>query len=162
MEVTLRPIGVVHNSVSSGRREVKWEKVESEIEVNSEWADALDGIEDFSHVWVLFYLSGSLPPESPRTRPQGRDDAPLVGRFATRSPVRPNPIGLTPVELLAIEGNRLQVMGLDAFDGTPVLDLKPYLPRGDSISHARVPDWLTRLQARQNTHRRGDVIPNAV
>jgi tRNA-Thr(GGU) m(6)t(6)A37 methyltransferase TsaA len=154
MELTLRPIGVVHNSVSSDRREVKWEKIESEIEVNSEWADALDGIEDFSHVWVLFYLSGSPPPESPRTRPQGRDDAPLVGRFATRSPVRPNPIGLTPVELLAIEGNRLQVMGLDAFDGTPVLDLKPYLPRGDSIPHARVPEWLTRLQSR-STYRKG-------
>jgi tRNA-Thr(GGU) m(6)t(6)A37 methyltransferase TsaA len=154
MELTLRPIGVVHNSVSSGRREVEWEKIESEIEVNSEWADALDGIEDFSHVWVLFYLSGSPLPESPRTRPQGRDDAPLVGRFATRSPVRPNPIGLTPVELLAIEGNRLQVMGLDAFDGTPVLDLKPYLPRGDSIPHARVPEWLTRLRSR-STYRKG-------
>jgi tRNA-Thr(GGU) m(6)t(6)A37 methyltransferase TsaA len=146
MEVRLRPIGVVHNKVSSGQREAEWETIESDIVIDSEWADALDGIEAFSHVWVLFYLSGSPPPESPRTRPQGRHDAPLVGRFATRSPVRPNPIGMTPVELLAIEKNRLRVMGLDAFDGTPVLDLKPYLPRGDSIPHARVPDWLTRLQ----------------
>jgi tRNA (Thr-GGU) A37 N-methylase len=54
MELTLRPIGIVHNSVSSERREVEWERTESEIEVSSEWADALDGIEDFSHVWVLF------------------------------------------------------------------------------------------------------------
>jgi tRNA-Thr(GGU) m(6)t(6)A37 methyltransferase TsaA len=69
-----------------------------------------------------------------------------VGRFATRSPVRPNPIGMTPVELLAVEGNCLRVRGLDAFDGTPVLDLKPYLPQGDSLPQACVPDWLTRLQ----------------
>ena len=147
MDLILRPIGVVHNSVSSGRREVEWETIESEIVIKPEWADALDGIDDFSHVWVLFYLSASLPTESPRTHPQGRDDTPLVGRFATRSPVRPNPVGMTPVELLAVEGNRLRVVGLDAFDGTPVLDLKPYLPQGDSIPHARVPDWLRRLQA---------------
>lgn len=150
MELTLRPIGVVHNAVLSGQREIEWETIESEIVINPEWADALDGIEGFSHVWVLFHLSGSPSPESLRTHPQGQDDAPLVGRFATRSPVRPNPIGLTPVELLAIEGNCLQVVGLDAFDGTPVLDLKPYLPRGDSIPHARVPGWLARLQVTQD------------
>ncbi len=53
---------------------------------------------------------------------------------------------MTPVKLLVIRGNRLRVRGLDAFNGTPVLDLKPYLPHGDSLPHARVPDWLTRLQ----------------
>ena len=146
MELTLRPIGVVRNGISSGRREIRWQEIESEIVINPEWADALDGIEGFSHLWVLFYLSESPLPESLRTHPQGCDDTPLVGRFATRSPVRPNPIGLTPVELLAVEGNCLRVRGLDAFDGTPVLDLKPYLPRGDSLPHARVPDWLARLQ----------------
>ena len=147
MEIRLHPIGVVRNEVASGGREVKWEAVESQIVIDPEWGDALDGIEGFSHVWVLFYLSASPMPEAARTHPQGRDDLPLVGRLATRSPVRPNPIGSTPVELLAVEGNRLRVRGLDAFDGTPVLDLKPYLPRGDSIPDARVPDWLTQLQA---------------
>lgn len=154
MALTLNPIGVVNNKVASGGRKVEWEAIESEIVIYPEWADALHGIEGFSHVWVLFHLSGSPLSEAPRTHPQGRDDAPLVGRFATRSPVRPNPIGMTPVELLAIEGNHLRVVGLDAFDGTPVLDLKPYLPRGDCIPHARVPDWLTRLQATQINHRR--------
>jgi tRNA (Thr-GGU) A37 N-methylase len=81
----------------------------------------LEEIEDFSHIWLRFYLSGSPPPESPRTHPQGRDDTPLVGRFATRSPVRPNLIGMTPVELLAIEGNRLWVMELDALDSVAIL-----------------------------------------
>jgi len=146
MQVTLRPIGVVHNSIPSGHGEVRWEEIESELTIDAEWAGALDGIDGFSHVWVIFFLSGSPPPDAPRTHPQGRGDLPLVGRFATRSPVRPNPIAMTAVELLAVEGNRLQVRGLDAFDGTPVLDLKPYLPRGDSIPQARVPDWLTRLQ----------------
>ncbi|GAB4539221.1 MAG: tRNA (N6-threonylcarbamoyladenosine(37)-N6)-methyltransferase TrmO [Anaerolineae bacterium] len=149
MKLELYPIGVVHNDISSGRREVQWETVESQITINPEWAGALDGIEDFSHIWVIFCFSQSRSPEMLRTRPQGCEDAPLVGRFATRSPVRPNPIGMTPVELLAVEGNRLQVRGLDAFDGTPVLDIKPYLPRGDSIPEARVPGWLSRLQAIQ-------------
>ena len=145
MELKLRPIGVVRNGIPPDRPEVEWEPLESEIVVDAEWADALDGIAGFSHAWVLFFLSNSPPPESPRTHPQGRADLPLVGRFATRSPVRPNPIGMTSVELLAVEGNRLRVRGLDAFDGTPVLDLKPYLPRGDSIPDARVPDWLDLL-----------------
>ena len=147
MEIRLRPIGVVNNEVASGGREIEWEAIESEIVIFPEWVDALDGVEGFSHVWVLFHFSQLLPLESLRTHPQSRDDAPLVGRFATRSPVRPTPIGMTPVELLAVEENCLRVRGLDAFDGTPVLDLKPYLPRGDSIPDARVPNWLRRLQS---------------
>jgi tRNA-Thr(GGU) m(6)t(6)A37 methyltransferase TsaA len=145
MELRLHPIGFVHNDFSTGGRDIEWQDVESEIMIEPEWTDALTGIQDFSHLWVIFYFTQSSQPATARTRPQGRADAPLVGRFATRSPVRPNPIGMTPVELLAIRGSRLRVRGLDAFDGTPVLDLKPYLPRGDSLPHARVPDWLTRL-----------------
>lgn len=151
--IILRPVGVVRNSISSGGREVRWEAVVSDILLDPAWAGALEGIAGFSHVWVLFCFSQSAPPETLRTHPQGRADAPLVGRFATRSPSRPNPIGMTPVELLAVEGNCLRVRGLDAFDGSPVLDLKPYLPQGDSLPQARVPDWLTRLQNGENeTH----------
>jgi tRNA-Thr(GGU) m(6)t(6)A37 methyltransferase TsaA len=145
MELRLRPIGFVHNDFSAGGRDIEWQDVESNIVIEPEWTDALTGIQDFSHLWVIFYFTQSASPVALRTRPQGRADAPLVGRFATRSPVRPNPIGMTPVELLAVKSGSLRVRGLDAFDGTPVLDLKPYLPRGDSLSHARVPDWLTRL-----------------
>jgi len=151
VNLVLHPIGIVHNPIPSGKRDIRWETVDSQVVIEPAWADALDGIEGFSHIWVLFQLSQSAPPESPCTHPQGREDAPLVGRFATRTPVRPNPIGMTAVELLAVEGNRLQVRGLDAFDGTPVLDLKPYLPQGDSLPQARVPDWLTRLQANTAT-----------
>jgi tRNA-Thr(GGU) m(6)t(6)A37 methyltransferase TsaA len=146
-ELVLQPIGFVRNDIRSRGRDVDWKTITSIIVINPEWIAALEGIEDFSHVWVLFYLSQSPPPDAPRVHPQRREDMPLVGLFATRSPVRPNPIGLTPVELLAVEEGRLQVRGLDAINGTPVLDLKPYLPGGDSLPDARVPDWLTRLQA---------------
>ena len=146
MELKLRPIGVVHNQVPPGTRRIPREKVESEIAISPEWVDALDDVEGFSHLWVIFHFSQSPSPDTPRVHPQGRDDAPLVGIFATRSPVRPNPIGLALVELLALEGDRLRVRGLDAYDGTPVLDLKPYLPDGDSLPQARVPDWLARFQ----------------
>jgi tRNA-Thr(GGU) m(6)t(6)A37 methyltransferase TsaA len=149
LELVLQPVGFVRNDVQSGGPDVDWKTVASVIEINPEWIAALEGIEDFSHVWVLFYFSQSPAPEAPLIHPQRREDMPLVGLFATRSPVRPNPIGLTPVELLAVEAGRLRVRGLDAVDGTPVLDLKPYLPRGDSLPDARVPDWLTRLQATQ-------------
>ncbi|UCC86391.1 MAG: tRNA (N6-threonylcarbamoyladenosine(37)-N6)-methyltransferase TrmO [Anaerolineales bacterium] len=152
MALTLRPVGFVRNGVLSGGREIRWENIESEIVIDPEWVDALDGVEGFSHLWVIFYLSQSPLPKLLRTRPKGRADAPLVGRFATRSPARPNPIGLTPVELLAVEGGCVRVRGLDAFDGTPVLDLKPYLPRGDSLPHARVPDWLNRLTSDDDRH----------
>ena len=80
---------------------------------------------------------------------QGHQLRPQIGvqaDFATRSPVRPNPIGLALVELLTLEEDRLRVRGLDAYDGTPVLDLKPYLPAGESMPDARVPEWLVRLQ----------------
>jgi tRNA-Thr(GGU) m(6)t(6)A37 methyltransferase TsaA len=146
MELTLHSVGVVHSAVSPSGRDVRWEEIESEIVIDHAWVDALDGLDAFSHIWVVFHLSQAQPPESLRTRPQGKADAPVVGRFATRSPVRPNPIGMTPVRLVVIKGNRLRVRGLDAFNGTPVLDLKPYLPQGDSLPYARVPDWVTRLQ----------------
>ena len=70
---------------------------------------------------------------------------PLVGAFAQRAKHRPNPIGITAVEILAAEGNVLTVRGLDAIDGTPVLDIKPYLPAFDRVDDARVPAWIEKL-----------------
>jgi len=80
-----------------------------------------------------------------KVHPRGRMDMPLLGVFATRTNLRPNPIGLTLVELLKAEGNTLTVKGLDAFDGTPVLDVKPY-DFWDMISDAKVPDWWKKLE----------------
>jgi tRNA-Thr(GGU) m(6)t(6)A37 methyltransferase TsaA len=78
-------------------------------------------------------------------RPQERDDMPAVGIFAQRAKHRPNPIGITAVELIEVRGPVLVVKGLDAIDGTPVLDIKPYVPAFDSRPAAVVPMWIERL-----------------
>lgn len=118
----------------------------SEITVDAVWSDALDGIEGFSHIWVLWWIDRfEEPPEMLHVHPEGRSEMPLVGLFATRSPHRPCPIGITAVRLLERTGCRLVVEGLDAFEGTQVLDIKPYLRRGDLIPEAATPEWLERL-----------------
>jgi len=143
--LTLRPIGHVENGVQVGER-VIWEEIESRVVVADEWAKGLEGLEEFSHVTIIFWLDRPADRETPlRVHPQGNEDIPLVGLFATRTPRRPNPIGLTVVKLLSVQGNTLHVRGLDAYDGTPVLDIKPYLVRGDLKRDALVPEWLLRL-----------------
>lgn len=118
----------------------------SEITVDAAWSDALDGIEEFSHIWVVWWIDRfDDPPEQLRVRPEGRSEMPLVGLLATRSPHRPCPVGITAVRLLKRNGRRLRVEGLDAFEGTVVLDIKPYLRRGDLIQEATAPEWLQRL-----------------
>ena len=131
-EVTMRPIGWVARGHVDSEDAGGAEKPVAEIEIDAAWVDALDGIEKFSHIWVIWWLDRSRDaPESPRVHPEGRSEMPLVGLFATRSPRRPNPVGLTCVRLVERRGPRLRVQGLDAFEGTPVLDIKPYLNRGD-------------------------------
>jgi tRNA-Thr(GGU) m(6)t(6)A37 methyltransferase TsaA len=80
-----------------------------------------------------------------KVHPRGRMDLPLVGLFATRTPLRPNPVGLALVELLKRRENVLVVQGLDAFDGTPVLDLKPY-DNWDAVVNIRIPEWRRKLE----------------
>jgi len=138
------PIGRVSRGRVRGTAGDSGEEAESEIEIDTAWADALDGLEEFSHVWIVWWLD-ARPPEALRVHPQRRQDLPLVGLFATRSPQRPNPIALTAVRLVRREGTTLTVSGLDAFEGSPVLDLKPYLRRGDLIADARQPLWLERV-----------------
>jgi len=107
--------------------------------------EGLDGIEGFSHVYVLFWLNEvTNQPRALKFHPRGRMDMPLLGVFAIRTSQRPNPIGLTLVQLLKVEGNTLLVRGLDAYDGTPVLDIKPF-DAWDAAKDARVPDWWISL-----------------
>jgi tRNA-Thr(GGU) m(6)t(6)A37 methyltransferase TsaA len=143
--LTLRPIGHVENGVQAGER-VIWEEIDSRVVIADEWAEGLEGLGDFSHITIVFWLDRPGDSEIPRrVHPQGKQHLPLVGLFATRTPRRPSPIGLTVVNLLSIEGNVLHVRGLDAYDGTPVLDIKPYLVRGDLKRDASMPSWLLRL-----------------
>jgi tRNA-Thr(GGU) m(6)t(6)A37 methyltransferase TsaA len=121
--------------------------VVSEIVIDPEWEPALAGLEDYSHLHVLFWLDrAERPSEPPPPRPaEGRETLPPVGLFATRTPRRPNPIGLAVVRLVRRDGNRLRVIGLDAWDGTPVLDLKGYTRRDDIREDVTHPEWLERL-----------------
>lgn len=135
----LEAIGVVHSHVTEPRPG-GWESVESEIELKPELLAATEGLEAYSHLTVVFHLH--LVPAGRRTLRLVLDPSlPEQGILATRSQLRPNPIGVSSVELLAVEGHRLRVRGLDAIDGTPVLDIRPYIPYYDAIPGARVPPW---------------------
>ena len=140
------PVAVVHNSRQS-TADFAWGPVESVIEMLPGFAEGLEGIDTFSHVIVIFHLDREDDEESPtlRRRPRGRADMPLLGVFAQRGRMRPNRIGITTVPIVRVEPNRLTVRGLDAIDGTPVLDLKPYMPAFDHIETPRVPAWVDRL-----------------
>lgn len=136
-EVTLHPIGHVRNDVAKPRPH-GWEKVESSIELLPEHEPRLAGMGAYSHIIVVFYMDlAEDAPEKPDTLTlrSGR----TYGIFATRSQLRPNHLGVSVVELLAAEGAALRVRGLDAIDGTPVLDIKPYLPEYDAKPGARIP-----------------------
>jgi tRNA-Thr(GGU) m(6)t(6)A37 methyltransferase TsaA len=142
----LRPIGVVRCAVAEGRDE-DWGDVVSELELDDALAGGLDGIDDFSHVLVVYWMheaSFDLARDLVR-RPRGRDDMPERGIFAQRAKHRPNPIGVTAVAVVGRKGATLTVRGLDAIDGTPILDIKPYFPAFDRVDAATVPEWAERL-----------------
>ncbi len=146
--MNIEPIGTVKSPVTEGV-DKDWGKVTSRIEIDGRWAPGLSGLDQFSHVIVVFYMHQSTftPQSDLIRRPQGREDMPLTGIFAQRAKHRPNPIGITAVRLVSVNGNILTVKGLDAIDGTPVLDIKPYFPVFDRVDSPRVPEWVSRLMA---------------
>jgi tRNA-Thr(GGU) m(6)t(6)A37 methyltransferase TsaA len=148
------PIGQVVNGIEYPN-DVKWETITSKVVIAPQLVEALDGIEGFSHVLIIFYLHKVDEDRRSllKVHPENKEELPLVGVFATRSPIRPNPIGVTVAKLLERQENVLKVLGLDAYDGTPVLDIKPYLRRGDLIEEATMPDWLLRLWELQDSGR---------
>lgn len=144
VEIRMKPIGYVRRTTKE--EDVKDRSLVSKIVIRKNLVEALEGLEGFSHLYVVFYMHKVPEKEKKelKVRPRGRTDLPLLGVFATRTAFRPNPIGLTLVELLERRGNVLFVRGLDAFDGTPVLDLKPADSR-DMGGNLRVPRWLKKL-----------------
>ena len=144
-EIIFKPIGVVRTAAVG--KEVKDKSQLADVIIHAEFAEALAGISEFSHVFVLFWFN-EISDEQRKTlqvHPRGRMDLPLLGIFATRTMLRPNPIGLTLVELVQVEGKVLTVRGLDAFDGTPVLDIKPF-DSWDTPKTFKVPSWWTKLE----------------
>jgi tRNA-Thr(GGU) m(6)t(6)A37 methyltransferase TsaA len=128
--MNLNPIGIIHSPYKNkracppqGREEVCW------IELLEQYAEALKDIEGFSHLILFYWLHYSTNYSLLVTTPW---DSKPHGVFATRSPNRPNALGFSVVELIEREGNKLKVKGLDAFEGMPLIDIKPYLPEIDS------------------------------
>lgn len=140
-KIEIGPVGFVKRTSSD--EDDKDRSLVSKIVLRKGFTKALDGIEDFSHVYVIFWMHRVLDTEKVKVHPSGG------GIFATRAPIRPNPIGLTLVELVKRKKNVLWVRGLDAFDGTPVLDIKPYpdWARGRLIvvTDFRIPIWLEKI-----------------
>jgi tRNA-Thr(GGU) m(6)t(6)A37 methyltransferase TsaA len=144
----LRPIGFVRSPFREAEKVPKGlgasHPEEGELVLLPEWVDGLEDIEGFSHLFVVWLFHRAAGCELLGTPPS--DDRPH-GVFASRSPRRPNPIGLTVVELLGREGTRLRVRGVDMLDGSPILDIKPYLSSVPADRLRR--GWLAEAEARR-------------
>ena len=139
-EIKLKPIGAVRSGIKE-REKGHTAQATATIEIDENLMEALDNLDEFSHIIVIYYMHKSHQPAPLKVYPRHHAHPHLVGVFASRSPDRPNPIGKSTVRLLKREGNILTVEGLDAIDGTPVLDIKPYIPGLDSAAKAVAPSW---------------------
>lgn len=129
--------------------DVDWGEVISEIILKPEYAPGLLGLDGFSHLMVLTFLHEAeyIPEKHLRRHPQEREDMPLLGIFAQRARHRPNRIGVTAVEIVEVTEDSVKVSALDAIDGTPVIDIKPYVPVYDRRD-ATIPEWMELLMQR--------------
>ncbi len=133
--IDVRPIGRIVRTQDGAR-----------IELEPEFEAGLRGLDGFSHIMVLYWLHENDSPERRRVlqvHPMKDPAKPLTGVFATHSPARPNLIAVTVCKLIAVRGTHLEVEEMDAVDGSPVLDIKCYIPRGRSETDVTVPDWVT-------------------
>ena len=142
-EICFRPIGVVKNDEKEPRFG-SFSSVVSEIVVDEKFTDALNGIENYSHVIIVYWMD-KVKDYVITHRPQGNPDVPVVGIFACRCPQRPNPIAMTTVRLMGRNGNKIKVKGLDILDGTPIIDIKPYWPIYDNVKEGKIPGWVEKL-----------------
>ena len=151
-KINLDPVGFVHTEAVG--KEVRNKNIISKIVFHEDYTEALEGLEEFSNIFVLFWLHEISDEDRKimKVHPRGRSDMPLLGIFATRTPHRPNPIGLTRVKLLNVEGSVITVQGLDAFNGTPVLDIKPF-DSWDTTEDFKVPEWWKKLERERKNKR---------
>lgn len=137
-EFTMRPIGWVRKA-----------KGKTEIVLNKQYQSGLLGLDGFSHIYVYWWFDRNDTAEKRailqiHPSPPGNMAHPLTGVFATRSPFRPNLIGMTLCKIVAVKDDVIEIEGIDAFADTPVLDIKPHVPRFDSAPGATIPWWLKR------------------
>jgi tRNA-Thr(GGU) m(6)t(6)A37 methyltransferase TsaA len=152
-KIVLKPVGVVHSKASDSQTKEENKGVEAIVEIFPEFEEALEGLDGYSHLFIISYLHrlrpdqiGPLKVKPKRATRRGFkiEELPTLGVFALDSPTRPNPIALTLVRLLKIRDRRLFVAGIDLFDGTPVIDIKPYQP-GYQVSEYALPKWYLKL-----------------
>ena len=165
-EMTLQPVGVVRSEIKTPMLSADEEdlsltdrmenikayhrKVETsdcELVINPKWEELLNGIEGFSHVLVLYWphLLDPARRNLRKVHPMGRKDMPRQGIFATCSPARPNPVLVSAVPLVARNGNVLTVKGLEAVDGSPIIDVKPYSKSYLKVDGLKIPAWMEQI-----------------
>ncbi|MBI5029963.1 MAG: tRNA (N6-threonylcarbamoyladenosine(37)-N6)-methyltransferase TrmO [Chloroflexi bacterium] len=147
MEIILKPIGIIISPFNEKEQtpiQSSRSQAIGRIEVAPEFSDGLQDIEGFSHI-ILLYVFHCAAKDTLQVRPFL--DAQLHGVFSTRYPNRPNPIGLSVVRLLARWENTLEIAGIDVLDGTPLLDIKPYIPEFDVYEASRIGWYASRRQA---------------
>ena len=142
-EIKFKAIGIIWSEIKQPSRR-KSKDIVSEIVIDRNLTESLDNLEEFSHIIVLYWIHKSRSKVPKKVRPKSNPRHDLMGVFATRSPDRPNPIGKSTVKLVERQDNVLKVQGLDAINGTPVLDIKPYIPGYDSVENAKAPLWMIK------------------
>ena len=141
MLIEMRPIGVVETAVADADIAHQRRNMISEIRIFEEYAEGLTGITDYSHIIVLFWMHRAQRSANLLVHPRGDSKLPLTGVLASRGCGHPNPIGFAVAELIEQTGNRLKVRRLDAYGGTPIIDIKPY-DRYDVYTELRMPQWF--------------------
>jgi tRNA-Thr(GGU) m(6)t(6)A37 methyltransferase TsaA len=136
-KIEIKPIGFVE--CASSDENVRDKNLLSRIVFKKDLVKALDGVEEFSHVFIIYWMHKISNAQRKLIREDGHGEMPPRGVFACRGPIRPNPIGLTVVELVERDANVLWVKGLDALDNTPVLDIKPYGRPSDIVMDFKAP-----------------------
>jgi len=145
-KIELVPVGFVANSVKETVDD-NWGSVVSRLNIEPQFARGIRHLDQFSHAIIITYLHHSRfdPAKDLVRRPRGLGSMPEVGIFSQRAKDRPNPIGITTVKIVAVGDNYVDVRGLDAIDGTPIVDIKPYYLQFDSVPSAKTPPWVDEL-----------------
>jgi tRNA-Thr(GGU) m(6)t(6)A37 methyltransferase TsaA len=149
--IILHPIGMVRSPIADSSRDEFWGGVVATIELDPSALDpdAVVGLDAFSHIQVIYHMHLVAPEQVERgaRHPKGRADWPSVGILAQRAKRRPNRIGVSTCRLIQVDGLRLTVADLDAIDGTPVIDVKPYMEGFSPRGEVREPEWAVELMS---------------